>query len=135
MNCYTYLQNFNDSNESILFLVVKACAPSITEIKGPHLCQSKQDPQYTNTPMASMPMYKYTCNDDLCNVERNICEDCQLTEDRDVCCRYSKPDNKGFESNENDTENVTRIDTNQAFTITLNTFYIVFFVQKFDACF
>ena len=63
-----------------------------------------------------------------------MCEDCQLTEDLDVCRRNSKPDNEGSESNENDTnadttnvtkidtndaKNVTKIDTNQGCTITL----------------
>ena len=64
----------------------------------------------------------YSCNHDLCNVERNMCEDCELTEDMDVCRSYSKPDSEGSESNENDkndAKNVTKIDTNQGCTITL----------------
>ena len=71
----------------------------------------------------------YSCNHDLCNVERNMCEDCELNEDLDVCRSYSKPNSEGSESNENDTndaKNVTKIDTNQAFTITLNVFLFHF---------
>ena len=46
----------------------------------------------------------YSCTHDLCNVERNVCEDCQGAEDLNVC------------SNAND--------THQGFTITLNVFLL-----------
>ena len=109
---------------------MKSCSVSKLENNLKSLCHSfKKSPT----------LESYFCNDDLCNVERNMCEDCyQLaTEDLDVCRRISKPDNKGSESNENDTKidtndaknvtkidtndakNVTKIDTNQGCTITL----------------
>ena len=116
-----------EMNQFYFILVAKACASpitAITDITGPHHCQSTQDPQDTSTTKAAKGMVMYSCTDDLCNVEKNICEDCQLTEDLDVCRRYSKPDNEGSESNgnNNDAKNVTKIDTNQGFTITLNVF-------------
>ena len=93
--------DFNDSTD--LFLVVKNCDTQhyITDTKY-HPCQTLQDPQ--DTTMAAM----YSCTHDLCNVERNVCEDCQGAEDLDAC------------SNAND----TKIDTNHPFAITLNVFLL-----------
>ena len=93
-------------NQFYFILVAKACASpittAITNITGPHHCQSTQDPQDTSTTKAAKGMVMYSCTHDQCNIERNMCEDCQLTEDLDVCRRYSKPDNEGSESSEND---------------------------------
>ena len=100
-------------NRFYFILVAKACASpitAITDITGPHHCQSTQDPQDTSITMPAKGMVMYSCTHDQCHIERNMCEDCQLTEDLDVC------------SNEKDTKNVTKIDTNHAFTITLNVF-------------